>query len=261
MKEKSFRPCAMMLRLGSYEKFSQQPIEQAKIEKTEIFLDEDLDYFDSDYAPEISLQSEISIPVKAPHHLLIKSEGKELKSYFEIGFVSQQIMLYLTHLRLSYCLVESENGTLIPFSSGGKTIPDRNSTPNIARLRTVQIEESIYFENWQDHPVGFFENNHKMESIIRYVRFAPRIDRTEPLKFIMDREQLHLMATGCNGKRPDKTDMINAGMMLFNFTTSAEMLGLEGEWKLLREIDRPDSSEFSLPEDVCHIATWHGQLY
>jgi hypothetical protein len=50
-------------------------------------------------------------------------------------------------------------------------------------------------------------------------------------------------------------------MMIYNFQKSAELLNLKGVWKLLREIDEPDSDSMKLPRNSFRVATWHGQLY
>jgi hypothetical protein len=261
MQNRPFRPCAMMLGVKSSEKLKPARLSKSILDRIENYLMEECINFDSDCGPDVVIKGEIFLPIKAPHNLLIMPFNEDLRSYFELGFIAQQLMLYLSYLRLSYCLVITDKGAMIPFSSDGKIIAEKKITPNFVRQRMVPIEETLYFEKWGDHPEDFFKDNHKLESIVRYARFAPRIEQSRPLRFIMDRENIHLLVTDCNGSEPYKDDMINAGFILLNFIISAGMLKLMGEWKLLREIDQPDRDTFELPDNVRHIATWHGQLY
>lgn len=258
-----FRPCAMMLKVHPLSKLQPSKVDESIISKLQVYIESEIRTFDYDLKPAVEIKGGISKPIKASNHILFQSSGSGIKNLFEMGFAAQQALLFLSYLKLGCSLYFDEKDVVIPFSAR-MNIKDRKFEKpkkyGFAGMPLPEAKDLLYFELWGDHPDGFFTDNPKLDSVVRYCRYSPVIEGTGQLKFIMDKELLHLLVK-TSAVKPDNRDIINAGMMLLNFIISAEMLNLKGEWKLFRDIDAARLQAFNLPEDAFHIATWHGQLF
>lgn len=255
-----FRPCAMMLKVNPLGKIKPVEVDEETIQKIMHHMDSEIRSFDYSLKPAVSFGGKISFPSRAERHIALTPSDTDPKSFFELGFIGQQVLLFLSYLRLSYTLFFDGDRILISYSSERAVKSGKPVRKGFAESVMPSAKDLLYFETWGIHPEGFFEDNPKLDSVVRYCRYAPRIvDCCEP-RLIMDREYIHLMLRLSNDT-PALCDYLNAGMFLLNFIISSEMLGLMGEWKLLREIDTPDKTAFQIPDKTFHFATWHGQLF
>jgi hypothetical protein len=255
-----FRPCAMMLKVNPSTRIKARSLDEDILLKIKDHLDVDIRLFDPDLKPGIAIGGKISSPIKADAHISVVSLGGEPAALFELGFTIQQVLLYLAYLRLSYVFHFGGRTAVVPLS---RSEPISDGTPfpqDYAATSLPDVNDLLYFKTWGNFPDLFFQDNPKLDSVIRYARYAPRISGYGGMKFIMDEEHIHLMIEN-GGKQPADADYVNAGVILLNFLFSAEMLNLKGEWKLLRGMDAPDKKAFGIPEGVFHFATWHGQLF
>jgi hypothetical protein len=255
-----FRPCAMMLKVNPSTRIKARPVDEGILLKIKDHLDGDIRLFDPDLKAGIEVSGKTSRPVKADAHISVVSRSGEPAALFELGFTVQQVLLYLAYLRLSYVFLFDGRTAVIPFSSAKLISAEAPFPKGYAVTSLPEVKDLLYFKTWGNHPALFFEDNPKLDSVMRYARYAPRVSGYGGLKFIMDEEHIHLMIEN-GGTQPADADCVNAGMMALNFSFSAEMLNLKGEWKLLRGMDVPDKSIFGIPEGVFHFATWHGQLF
>jgi hypothetical protein len=255
-----FRPCAMMLKVNPLYRIKPGEIVEDTIRKIKDHIDAEVRSFDHSLKPDIVFGAAVSSPMKALSHIDLMLSGDDPKMFFELGFTAQQILLFLSYLRLSYSIYFDNRRMLIAISPDISTKVNNSFNPGFANVVMPLAKDLLYFESWGIHPELFFEDNPKLDSVIRYCRYAPRIMGCGELKFIMNKEYLHLMLMPA-GKSPVAGDYLNAGFLLLNFIISAEMLSLMGEWKLLREMDVPDKTAFDIPHGAYHIATWHGQLF
>jgi hypothetical protein len=255
-----FRPCAMMLKVNPSIRIKACPVDEGILLKIKDHLDVDIRLFDPDLKPGIAIGGKISRPVKADAHISVVSLGGEPAALFELGFAIQQVLLYLAYSRLSYVFHFNGRTAVIPFSPAKPISAETPFPKGYAATSLPDVKDLLYFKTWGNLPDLFFEDNPKLDSVMRYARYVPLVSGYGGLKFIMDEEYIHLMIE--NGEtQPAEADYVNAGAILLNFLFSAEMLNLKGEWKLLREMDAPDKSIFGIPEGVFHFATWHGQLF
>jgi len=255
-----FRPCAMMLKVNPLCRIRPAEVSEDTLQKIKEYTGTEIRSFDYSLKPKIIFGAAISSPVKAERHISLTPPGNDPKMFFELGFIAQQVLLFLSYLKLSYALFFDGGKIVISISHEEPSIVKNAINAGFARLAMPLAKDLLYFESWGIHPELFFEDNPKLDSVIRYCRYAPRVLGYGEPNFIMNKEYLHLTLKPA-GKAPNMGDYLNAGLLLLNFIISAEMLGLKGEWKLLREIDAPDRTAFNLPDDIFHIATWHGQLF
>jgi hypothetical protein len=258
MENKEFRPVASLLRIRPLKPSDNTPIDTESLDKLKSFVEDDLEYLDIDQKPSIDFLGEISLPVKAPEHIMLEVRTDSPEGLIEMGFTLQQVLSYLAYLDLFYTVIGQEKSIIIPFSGkAGKA----KEFPGITTVRDISVQDILYFEQWGVHPEEFLLDNHKLESVIRYCRFAPDLQDAHTLRFIMNEEELHLMLDLHEGEKPGSMDYISSGIMLYNFYKTADMLQLKGEWKLFREMDRPDREKYNIPSGPMFIGTWHGQLF
>ncbi len=253
-----YRPCAMMLRMNPLTKFKDAETGRDKTDMLGEFIEDELTSFDMDYTPSIEFRTGLELPVKAENYLVITNKEDVPESRVELGYTANQVLLYLEYLRLSYAAIFKEGSIIIPFSSGKKGKHDE--TEGFIHKDTRNHKTILFFEKWGDHPDGFYENNSKLDVVMRYSANSLRFPAGTELSFIMDEELLHMMAVP-QDKTLTPEVYINAGIKLYNFITSADMINLLGEWKMFREMDNPEKEKFNLPENCIHFGTWHGQLY
>lgn len=256
-----FRPCAIMLKIMPSIKLKVHKPNDEILQKLDEHIPEELQWFDHDLKPGIKMiKNDVSSKVKGGISFSLTSRNEEPAALFELGFAVQQIMLYLEYLKLSYACHLDGNSITIEISSVKPLAAKHSFREGYIAAFHSEIKDLLYFQKWGSHPELFFEDNPKLDSVIRYCRYAPCVWGFGGLHFLMDKEYIHLFVESKTGK-PASGDYINAGIMLFNFSFSAGMLNLKGEWKLLREMDKPDERKFEIWENVFHIATWHGQLF
>ncbi|MBN2134905.1 MAG: hypothetical protein JW737_04175 [Acidobacteria bacterium] len=258
MENREFRPIASLLRIRPLKPSDKTPLDIESMDKLKSFIEDDIEFLDVDQKPLIDFLGEISLPVKAPAHISIGVRTDSPEGFIEVGFTLQQVLSYLSYLDSLYTIIGQENSIVIPFSGKeGKA----KEFPGITSARDISVQDILYFEEWGVHPEEFLLDNHKLESVIRYCRFAPDLKEAHPLRFIMNEEELHLMLDLTESEKPGSMDFISAGITLYNFYKTADMLQLKGEWKLFREMDRPDREKYKIPSGPVFIGTWHGQLF
>lgn len=256
-----FRPCAMMLKVMPSIKLKVQIPNDEMLQKLDEYIAEELQWFDHDLKPGMEMiESDISGKNKGGISFSLASRNEEPAALFELGFTVQQIMLYLEYLKFSYACHLDGNLIAIGISSAKPLVAKQPFRDGYIAAFHPEIKDLLYFQKWGNHPDMFFKDNPKLDSVIRYCRYAPCVWGCGRFHFLMDDEYIHLFVES-GGGNPASGDYVNAGIMLFNFSFSARMLNLKGEWKLLREMDKPDERKFKIGENVFHIATWHGQLF
>jgi hypothetical protein len=255
-----FQPCAMMLKVNPSIRIKARPVDECILLKIKDYLDVDIRLFDPDLKPGIAIGGKTSHPVKTDAHISVVASSGEPTALFELGFIVQQVLLYLVYLKHSFIFPFDGRKAVIPFSPAKQIPPEAPFRLDYAVAALPEVKDMLYFKTWGNHPDLFFEDNPKLDTVMRYARYAPRVAGYGALKFIMDQEHIHLMIENVE-TQPAEADCVNAGILLLNFLLSAEKLNLKGEWKLLREMDAPDKNTFEIPEGVFHFATWHGQLF
>lgn len=224
------------------------------------FIQDSLESFDEDNKPNVTIKENLSLPIRAPGYILLEPSSGEKEAFFEIGFIAEQLILYLTHFGFAWGAFSTNSHLIISFSIPKRKPSRAEPADGYLMKREENLSNLLYLDEWGNHPEGLLTDNHKLETVLRYCRATPTLKGGCDLRFLMDFEYIHLYILGKDGSRCKK-ELLEAGMMIYNFQTSAELLNLKGVWKLLRDIDDPDNDLIKLPRSSFRVATWHGQLY
>ena len=117
MENKPFRPIAMMLKIQPLLPAESGKVSNEALEDLLVLISDNLESSDTDMKPQASLLGEITLPIKAPHHIKLSPVSEEAGAMIELGYTVQQILLFMTYLNLAYSVLDYNNSDNYPVLS------------------------------------------------------------------------------------------------------------------------------------------------
>ena len=174
--------------------------------------------------------------VKAPYYLLIYSEDGE-KAVMNVGFVCQQIELYICSRGLGSCIVNPSSARKSLRSQGSQKlcgiIAFGRSTSGYTRqqVEAKRLEMSklcVYKEKprlW-------------MKQLLEAARIAPSSMNSQPWRFVVYDNRIHIFSKGKKTEQMKLLDELNFGIMFANMIVVAEELWLDVDLIRLEDISQ-----------------------
>lgn len=168
-----------------------------------------------------------STNVKAPYYLVIASEEKE-GHLLNVGYVMEQISLYLTIKGIGSCILgvsKQRRSKLVDLEY-----------PIASILAFGKAKENIYRESKkarrisEDHLCSFkSEVPNNMKSIIKAARLAPSSMNSQPWRFVVYDNRIHVFARKdfISTRLLKNTRDIDIGIMLAHIILTSEELWLD----------------------------------
>lgn len=155
----------------------------------------------------------------APYYIGIYTDGSR-RSEINAGYVLQQVVIYLTAIGIATCY-QADNAIFRKKDYMGRELtialalgyPSGNmyrSPKEIKRMRTDKI--CIFKE----------EPNTDVKELIELARISPSAYNTQPWRFVVYSNRIHVFLKKSRVKRIAKMEYVNIGIMLANIVIGAE---------------------------------------
>lgn len=196
------------------------------------------------------------VMINSPHYIGVRLKKVNDFSIMEASYFAEKLMGKLNELNLGSCWVsvkdadkgiksaalgeENKNiGYLIAFGYAKPKNPflDEPTSPRYS------IEE-IVFKNELGNRVSLEEiESRGLDDLFYYIRFAPSNYNKQPWRFILKNDKVILLLEMDEGK----TDLMDAGIIMYYFEEMAKTIGLNNKWKLLdKEIIGHEGKQYRL---------------
>ena len=174
--------------------------------------------------------------IRAPYYLLIYSEEGE-KAVMNVGFVCQRTVLYICSRGLGSCIINPASAKKSLRTANGKRlvgiIAFGRSTHGITRKpvdakRLDMSKLCIYKQKprlW-------------MKQLLEAARIAPSSMNSQPWRFVVYDNRLHVFANGNKTEQMKLLNELNFGIMFANMIVVAEELWLDVDLIRLEDISQ-----------------------
>jgi len=196
------------------------------------------------------------VMINSPHYIGIRLKEVNDFSIIEASYYTEKLMGKLDELNLGSCWVnvkhvdkaiksdalgeENKNiGYLVAFGYPKLKNPFLDE-PTSARY---SIEE-IVFKEELGSSISLEEiENRGLDDLFYYIRFAPSNYNKQPWRFAIKNDKVILYLEMDEGK----TDLMDAGIIMYYFEEMAKTIGLNNKWKLLdKEIVEHKGKQYRL---------------
>ena len=163
--------------------------------------------------------------IRAPYYLLIYSEDGE-KAVMNVGYAVQQIGLYLCSRGLGSCIINPATAKKSLQSSNGKKLCGiiafgRSSGSYTRRVVDVNRLDMSKLCVYKEKPRLW------MKQLLEAARIAPSSLNSQPWRFVVYDNRIHVFAKGKNLEKMKLLDELNFGIMFANMIVVAEELWLD----------------------------------
>ncbi|ROR28238.1 putative nitroreductase [Mobilisporobacter senegalensis] len=192
----------------------------------------------------------ISTNVKAPYYLVIASEEKE-DHLLNVGYVIEQISLYLTTKGIGSCI--------LGVSKVKRSQIADLEYPVASIMAFGKTKENIYRESRkarrisEEHLCSYkSEIPNSIKSIIKAARLAPSSMNSQPWRFILYDNRIHVFARKdfLSGRLLKNTREIDIGIMLSHIMLTSEELWLD---IVVKKQDNIAEKEFKKNEYITSV--------
>lgn len=190
--------------------------------------------------------------IEAPHYILISS--KKFEGYIEnSAYIMEKIRLKAWNVGLGTCWLTIENEielletlqihkdftpvALIAIGYQYKGLFKTDTSPKSGRLG---MEELVFNKQWGKICTTEMLETRGISNIIYYARLAPSWGNQQPWRFILDDNKIILTIVD-----KDKSQHLDAGIVMLYFEKVAHEEGINGKWML----DVSDINKYIMPEE------------
>lgn len=183
------------------------------------------------------------VMIESPHYIGIRLKEINAESIINASYYTEKLMTKLSQLNLGSCWVNVKNvdreiksevfgdenkniGYIIAFGYPKATNPFVGE-PFSSRLNI----QDIVFNEELKNPINMEELERRgLDDLFYYIRFAPSSYNRQPWRFILKNHKVVLMLeTSGEGK----TDLMDAGIIMYYFVELAKTIGINGQWKII----------------------------
>jgi len=172
--------------------------------------------------------------IKAPYYLLIYSEEGE-KAAMNVGYIMQQIVLHICSNGLGSCIVNPTTAKKSLQRRNGKQLYGvvafgKSSGAYLRKVTEARRLDMARLCVYKDKPRLW------MKQLLEAARMAPSSLNSQPWRFVVYDNRLHIFSKSRNGDKMKMLDEINFGIMFANMIVVAEELWLDVDLITLEEI-------------------------
>lgn len=195
-----------------------------RLKNTELFYrEEKITFVISDYCKK---------SYYAPYYIgIYASDTKQGK--INAGFVMQQISIYLSAIGIASCF-QTKSVCFKPISSEGKVLAVSLAIgyPNTAMYRDVK---DINRFKTDKICIKKEEPNDEVKKIIELARIAPSSHNSQPWRFVVYNNRLHIFVKKNMMGNIEKYKYVNIGIMLGNIVMGTEEFWIDIKFKEIKE--------------------------
>ncbi|HSH35058.1 nitroreductase family protein [Schnuerera sp.] len=232
---------------------------ETRIEVLEIFkdLEEEVDnkYFnfilfeegDKIFKSLDGLAGYAGVMIESPYYIGIRLKEVTEKSIITASYYTEKLMTLLTKLNLGSCWI---NVKTVDKNIKANVLGEDNKNIGYlvalgySKAKNPFIQEStssrygindIVYKGELGNPISIDElESRGLDDLFYYIRFAPSNYNLQPWRFVLKDDKIILLL---KYSEEGKTDLMDAGIIMYYFKALGEVIGLKKEWQLLDETD------------------------
>ena len=174
--------------------------------------------------------------VNAPYYLSFYSEPRD-RSEMNMGYLAEQISLYLMTLGLGSCFLGGKSLRGVPKTRGNMQLviilafgyPADRLTRRASDAKRLPTKELCLFK---DPPTKW------MTQVIEAARLAPSAMNRQPWRFVVSGSRIHIFCKKYSNDRPRFLDDFNFGVMFSHIMIASEELWLDVDLIRLEDISQ-----------------------
>lgn len=185
------------------------------------------------------------VMIESPHYVGIRLKEVNAESIIKASYYAEKLMTKLSQLNLGSCWI---NVKYVDRGVKSEAFGDENK--NIGYIVAIGypkatnpfVEEpfssrlniqDIVFDEEIGNPIDMEELERRgLDDLFYYVRFAPSNYNKQPWRFILKNDRVILLL---ETSEEGKTDLMDAGIIMYYFSELAKTIGISTQWKALEE--------------------------
>lgn len=191
------------------------------------------------------------LPVRAPHYVLISSEKKENYLY-NVGFIGQQIDLFLSANKLGSCWLGAAKPRL------GQTVKQADNLDFVIMLGFGKPAEPLHrtdISQFRRKPISQISFVQDGERLLEPVRLAPSAVNGQPWCFYGTTSEVHIGRAKLNpltSKLYGRLNQIDTGIACYHLVLSAEHMGKSVCFRFAgpRETEPPKGYQYVITANI-----------
>ena len=174
--------------------------------------------------------------IRAPYYLLIYSEGGE-KAVMNVGYAVQQTVLYICSRGLGSCIINPASAKKSLQFQGGKKLCGIIA---FGRSNGSYTRKSIEAKRLDTSKLCVYKEKPRlwMKQLLEAARMAPSGLNSQPWRFVVYDNRIHVFCKGKKTEQMKKLDELNFGIMFANMIVVAEELWLDVDLIRLEDISQ-----------------------
>ena len=174
--------------------------------------------------------------IRAPYYLLIYSEDGE-KAGMNVGYVMQQIVLYLCSIGLGSCIINPASAKKTLQVQGDKKLYGLIA---FGRSSGSYMRKPIEAKRLDVNKLCVYKEKPRlwMKKLIEAARIAPSSMNSQPWRFVVYDNRIHVFAKGKKTEQMKAVDELNFGIMFANMIAVTEELWLDVDLIRLEDISQ-----------------------
>ena len=178
--------------------------------------------------------------IRAPYYLLIYSLDGE-KAVMNVGYVVQQTALYICSKGLGSCIINPISAKKSLQTMNGKRLC---GVIAFGRSKNGYLRKATEAKRLDVGRLCVYKEKPRlwMKKLLEAARMAPSSLNSQPWRFVVYDNRIHVFAKGKKGEQMKLLDELNFGIMFANMMVVAEELWLDVDLIRLEEISQKNFS-------------------
>lgn len=187
------------------------------------------------------------VMIESPYYIGIRLKEVTEKTIITASYYTEKLMTLLTNENLGTCWVNvkdvdkdikanvlGEDNKNIGYLVALGYPKAKNPFVQEATSSRYGVSDIVYKEKI-GNPISIEElESRGLDDLFYYIRFAPSNYNLQPWRFILKDHKIVLLL---KYSEEGKTDLMDAGIIMYYFKALGEVIGLKNEWSLLDEAD------------------------
>jgi len=180
------------------------------------------------------------VMIKSPHYIGIRLKKVSNESIIYASYYAEKLMTELSKLNLGSCWINVKNVDKEvkseAFGENNKNIGyiiaigyPKASNPFVEEPFSPRLSiQDIVYDEELGRPISIEELERRgLDDLFYYIRFAPSNYNKQPWRFILKNNKVILLL---EVSEEGKTDLMDAGIVMYYFVELAKTIGINGEW-------------------------------
>ncbi len=183
------------------------------------------------------------VMIESPHYITLDLKKNDDKDVIYSSYYMEKLVTALHKFDIATCWVSvyqvdperrkaifGDNTTEVNFVLAIGYEKRKNPFIQEQFSERISVEEMVYFKELGNKIDMNYLEDRGLADVFFYLRFAPSIKNSQPWRFIVGEDKIHLLVKYDEGQNPP---LIDAGIAMYYFEQLSLLQGTKHKWKLL----------------------------